>query len=80
MDARNQARRRRNGSLFRNLRNFIRALHHALLASRVDEVIRAWADTCRNRRIDVKEKLADDDPNKPLVDTVRYLTNNPFAG
>jgi len=43
---------------------------------RVDEVIRTWADACRDRRIDIKEKLADEDPNKPLVDAVRYLTNN----
>ena len=43
---------------------------------RVDEVIRPWADACRDRRIDVEEKLADDDPNKPLVDAVRYLANN----
>ena len=43
---------------------------------RVDEVIRLLADACRDRGIDVEEKLADDDPNRPLVDAVRYLTNN----
>jgi hypothetical protein len=43
---------------------------------RVDDVIRQWTDACRRRGIDVAGKLADDDPNKPLVDAVRYLTNN----
>ena len=43
---------------------------------RVDEVIRQGANACRDRGIDVEGKLADDDPNKPLVDAVRYLTNN----
>jgi len=43
---------------------------------RVDEVIRQWTEACRHRGIDVAEKLADDDPNKSLVDAVRYLTNN----
>jgi hypothetical protein len=43
---------------------------------RVDEVIRQWTDACRSRGIDVAAKLADDDRNKPLVDAVRYLTNN----
>jgi hypothetical protein len=43
---------------------------------RVDEVIRQWTDACRDRGIDVEAKLADEDPNKPLVDAVRYLTNN----
>jgi hypothetical protein len=43
---------------------------------RVDEVIRPWANACRDRGIAVEEKLADDDPNKPLADAVRYLTNN----
>ena len=43
---------------------------------RVDDVIRQWTDACRDRGIDVEAKLADDDPNKPLVDAVRYLTNN----
>jgi hypothetical protein len=42
----------------------------------VDDVIRQWTDACRRRGIDVEEKLADDDPHKPLVDAVRYLTNN----
>ena len=43
---------------------------------RVDDVIRQWTDACRSRGIDIEAKLADDDPNKPLVDAVRYLTNN----
>jgi hypothetical protein len=43
---------------------------------RVDDVIRQWTDACRTRGISVEAKLADDDPNKPLVDAVRYLTNN----
>lgn len=43
---------------------------------RVDAVIQRWTDACRHRGIDVEGKLADDDPNKPLVDAVRYLTNN----
>jgi hypothetical protein len=43
---------------------------------RVDEVIRQWTEACRNRGIDIEVKLADDDRNKPLVDAVRYLTNN----
>lgn len=43
---------------------------------RVDELIRQWTEACRLRGIDVAGKLADDDPNKPLVDAVRYLTNN----
>jgi hypothetical protein len=43
---------------------------------RVDEVIRHGTDACRDRGIDVEGKLADEDPNKPLVDAVRYLRNN----
>jgi hypothetical protein len=43
---------------------------------RVHEVIRQWADVCRDRGIDVEQKLAEDDPNKPLIDALRYLTNN----
>lgn len=43
---------------------------------RVDELIRQWTEACRLRGIAVAGKLADDDPNKPLVDAVRYLTNN----
>lgn len=43
---------------------------------RVEEVIRSWSDACRDRGIDLDEKVADDDPNKPLADAVRYLTNN----
>jgi hypothetical protein len=43
---------------------------------RVEDVIRQWTAACRDRGIDIKEKLADDDPHKPLVDAVRYLSNN----
>jgi hypothetical protein len=43
---------------------------------RVEEVIRQWTDACHDRGIDMEEKLADDDPNKPLADAVRYLSNN----
>lgn len=43
---------------------------------RVDDVIRQWTEACRNRGLDIEAKLADDDRNKPLVDAVRYLTNN----
>lgn len=43
---------------------------------RVDDVIRELTTICRDRAIDREEKLADDDPNKPLADAVRYLTNN----
>lgn len=43
---------------------------------RVDDVIRQWTEVCRNCGIDIEAKLADDDRNKPLVDAVRYLTNN----
>lgn len=43
---------------------------------RVGDVIRQWTDACRHRGIDVEQKPADDDPNKPLVEAVRYLTNN----
>jgi hypothetical protein len=43
---------------------------------RVDDVIRQLTDACHDRGINVEESLADDDPNKPLADAVRYLTNN----
>lgn len=43
---------------------------------RVDDVIRQLTDACHDRGIAVGKSLADDDPNKPLVDAVRYLTNN----
>lgn len=42
----------------------------------VEDVIAELADTCRLRGIDLDEKFADDDPNKPLADAIRYLTNN----
>jgi hypothetical protein len=43
---------------------------------RVDEVIAECVDACGGRGIDVAKPLADDDPSKPLVDAVRYLSNN----
>lgn len=43
---------------------------------RVDDVIQQWTEACRHRGIDLEGKLADDDPNKPLFDAVRYLRNN----
>jgi len=43
---------------------------------RVDELIRSWREVCRDRGIALDEKLADENPNKPLVDAVRYLSNN----
>ncbi len=43
---------------------------------RVDDVIRALTVVCHERGINLEEKLEDDDPNKPLADAVRYLTNN----
>ncbi len=43
---------------------------------RVDEVVEELADACHDRGIRIDKKLADDDPNKPLADAVRYLRNN----
>jgi len=43
---------------------------------RVADVIRELTRACRNRGIDLEAKRADDDPNKPLADAVRYLSNN----
>jgi hypothetical protein len=43
---------------------------------RVDDVIRELTTACRDRGIDLEAKPPDDDPNKPLADAVRYLTNN----
>jgi hypothetical protein len=42
----------------------------------VSDVIRDLTMVCRERKINLEDKLADDDPNKPLSDAVRYLTNN----
>jgi hypothetical protein len=43
---------------------------------RVDDVIGELALACRERGIDLEQRLADDDPNKALADAVRYLSNN----
>jgi hypothetical protein len=43
---------------------------------RVDSVIKDLTATCKRKGISLDEKLADDDPNKPLADAIRYLTNN----
>ena len=43
---------------------------------RVDSVIEELKVACKDRSIDLDERIADDDPNKPLTDAVRYLTNN----
>lgn len=42
----------------------------------VDSVIEEITAACQARGICLGEKVADDDPNKPLTDAVRYLTNN----
>lgn len=42
----------------------------------VDSVIEELRGACRERGIDLEEKQGDDDIHKPLVDAVRYLTNN----
>ncbi len=42
----------------------------------VDSVIEDLTVACQERGIQLGEKVADDDPNKPLSDAVRYLTNN----
>ncbi len=43
---------------------------------RVDEVIAELTSICQARGIGLAENVADDDPNKPLHDAIRYLTNN----
>jgi hypothetical protein len=43
---------------------------------RVGEVIEIITGACRERDVDLETQLADDDPNKPLSDAVRYLSNN----
>lgn len=43
---------------------------------RVDEVIEEFTSVCQARGIDLPQNVADDDPNKPLHDAIRYLTNN----
>ena len=42
----------------------------------VDSVIEKLQVACRERGIELEEKLRDDDIHKPLADAVRYLTNN----
>jgi len=42
----------------------------------VASVIEELKVACRERGVDLAERLAEDDPNKPLADAVRYLTNN----
>jgi hypothetical protein len=43
---------------------------------RVDAVIAILTDACGQRGIDLDHGVSDDDPNKPLTDAVRYLSNN----
>ena len=42
----------------------------------VDAVIATLTHTCHNRNVDLEGSVAEDDPNKPLSDAVRYLRNN----
>jgi hypothetical protein len=42
----------------------------------VDVVIKDLTAICRRKGISLEEKLADDDPNRPITDAIRYLTNN----
>ncbi len=42
----------------------------------VDSVIEEITAACLERGIPLEEKVADDDPHKPLADAIRYLTNN----
>jgi hypothetical protein len=42
----------------------------------VDAVIEELRNACHDQGIDPEQKMGDDDPRKPLVDAVRYLTNN----
>lgn len=43
---------------------------------RVDLVIEKLIDASTARGVDLQGRIADEDPNKPLADAVRYLTNN----
>lgn len=43
---------------------------------RVDSVIGILTAACETRGVNLEVRIADDDPNKPLADAVRYLTNN----
>lgn len=42
----------------------------------VAEVIEQLRQTCKARGIEPDRKLAEDDPRKPLLDALRYLSNN----
>lgn len=42
----------------------------------VDCVIEELRNACHDHGINLEQKMGDDDPRKPLVDAVRYLTNN----
>jgi hypothetical protein len=43
---------------------------------RVDSVIGILTAACETRGVNLEVRIADDDPNKPLGDAVRYLRNN----
>lgn len=43
---------------------------------RVDSVIGILTAACETRGVNLEVRIADDDPNKPLADAVRYLSNN----
>lgn len=43
---------------------------------RVDSVIEILTGVCKARDVDWESPMEEDDPNKPLVDATRYLTNN----
>ncbi len=42
----------------------------------VDDVIKELKSACQAQGIDLQENVAEDDPNKPLHDAIRYLNNN----
>jgi hypothetical protein len=39
-------------------------------------VIEELTAFCQQRGLDLEQKLADEDPHKPLQDAIRYLSNN----
>lgn len=43
---------------------------------RVDTVIEELRTACRDRGVNLEEKVSEDDPHKPLADAIRYLSNN----
>lgn len=43
---------------------------------RVDQVIEQLSSSCQDRGLDWRAGVADDHPDQPLCDAVRYLTNN----